>query len=133
MQIGLEKKEINQISIVQRRIYDRYQNRFDGYCFFYHKYGHKEIFGNGVLRNIIAWNNYDISRYKYGRRTQNIVNNSYNSFDVLNLELECYKDNNFRHIVRKFPINFSKYAISKYTDMKTKCWENKNQHLNVED
>ena len=30
-------------------------------------------------------------------------------------------------------MNFSKYAISKYTDLKTKCWKKKNQPLNSED
>ena len=120
MQIGSTKQERNQVSTIQRRIYDRYQNIFDGYCFFCHKYGHKVVFCNGLLKNMIAWNNYDISIFKYGRRTQNTVNNSYNSFDVLNLELECYKCNNFGHIARNFPINFSKYAISKYTNLKTK-------------
>ena len=133
MHIGSAKKEINQTSIVQRRIYDRFQNKFDGYYFFCYKYGHKAVFCNGLLRNRIAWNNYDISRFKYGRRTQNILNNSYNSFHVLNIELECYKCNNFGHIARNCPINFSKSAISKYTNMKTKCWKKKNQHLNIED
>ena len=121
MRIGSTKQERNHVSMVQRRIYDRYQTRFDGYCFFCYKYGHKAIFCNGF------------SRSKYGRRTQNTVSNSYNSFDILNLELECYKCNHFGHIARKCPINFSKYAISKYTDLKTKGWKKKNQHLNIED
>ena len=121
MRIGSTKQERNKVSTVQRRIYDRYQTRFDGYCFFFHKYGHKAVFCNDLLRNKIAWNNYDISIFKYGRRNQNIVNNSYNSFDVLKLERKCYKCNNFWHISRNFPMNFSKYAISKYTDLKTKC------------
>ena len=54
MQIGSAKQERNQISTVQRRNYDNYQNRFNGYCFFCYKYGHKAIFCNGLLRNRIA-------------------------------------------------------------------------------
>ena len=54
MQIGSAKQERNQVSTIQRRIYDRYQNKFDGYCFFCHKYEHKEVFYNGLLRNRIC-------------------------------------------------------------------------------
>ena len=40
------KQKKNQTSIVHRRIYDRYQNNFNGYCFFCYKYGHKAAFCN---------------------------------------------------------------------------------------
>ena len=76
MHIGSSKQERNQISMVQRRIYGRYQNKFEGYCVFCYNYGHKAVLCNCLLRNRIAWNNYDISRSKYGRRTQNTVSNS---------------------------------------------------------
>ena len=65
MQIGSAKQETNQVSTIRRRIYDMNQNRFDGYIFFCHKYGNKAFFCNGLLRNKIAWNNYNIYRFTY--------------------------------------------------------------------
>ena len=96
------KQKENQTPIVHRRSYDKYQNKFNGYCFFCYKYGHKDVFCNAFSRNIIAHNNHDKSRFEYGRRNdriiQNNVNNSYNRFDVLSFEIECYRCNNFGHV-----------------------------------
>ena len=40
------KQQENQISTVHRRIYDMYKNKFNCYCFFCYKYGHKAAFCN---------------------------------------------------------------------------------------
>ena len=71
---------------------------------------------------LITHNNHDKSRFDYGRRhdrtIHNNVNNSYNIFDVLSFEIECYMCNNFGHVSRKCPMNFQKSAESNYTNLK---------------
>ena len=136
MQRGSVKHEGNQTLTMQKRSYDKYQNKFDGYCFFCYKYGHKEIFCNVFSRNIIAHNSHDISRSEYGRRydksIQNSVNNSYNRFDALKFEVECYRCNNFGHISRNFPMNFQKFVVNDYTNNKTRYWKRKSDHVDFE-
>jgi hypothetical protein len=132
-----ERKEDNQASTMHRKSYRRHQNKFEGYCFFCYKYGHKAAFCNAFSRNIIAHNSHSISRSEYGRRhdksSLNNVNNSYNRFDSLKFEIECYICNNFRHTSRNCPMNFQKYAINHYTNQKTSYWKRKNDHLELEE
>ena len=123
------KHEGNQTSIVHRRSYDRYWNRFDGYRFFCYKYGHKYAFCNSFSRNIISHNSHEKSRFDYGRRhdrtIQNSVNNSYNRFDILRFEGEWHRCNNFGHVSRNYPMNFHKSVEPNYTNLKTRCWKKK--------
>jgi hypothetical protein len=136
-QKGSEKKEDNQTSTVHRKSYGRHQNRFEGYCFFCYKYGHKATFCNVFSRNISAHNSHGISRFEYERRhdksIQNNVNNSHNRFDALKFEVECYRCNNFGHISRNCPVNFQKSVINQYTNQKTSYWKRKNDHLEIEE
>ena len=122
---------------MHRRSYGRHQNRFEGYCFFCYKYGHKATFCNVFLRNISAHNSHGISRFEYERRhdksIQNNVNNSHNRFDALKFEVECYRCNKFGHISRNCPMNFQKSVINQYTNKKTSYWKRKNDHLEIEE
>jgi hypothetical protein len=114
--IESERLEEIQASIVHRRSYGRHQNRFEAYCFFCYKYGHKATFYNVFSRNIGAHNSHGISRFEYERRhyksIQNNVNNSHNRFDALKFEVEFYRCNNFGHISRNCPMNFQKFVIN---------------------
>ena len=40
------KQRENQISTLHRRSYDRHHNKYNGYCFFCYKHGHKDYFCN---------------------------------------------------------------------------------------
>ena len=137
MHMDSMKQEGNQTSTFQRRSYDKHQNRFNGYCFFCYKYGHKATFCNAFSRNIIAHNNHDTSRFEYGRRhdkiIQNSVNNSFNRFDALKFEVECYRCNNFGHISRNCPMNFQKSVTNQHTNQKSSYWKKKNNHVEFEE
>jgi hypothetical protein len=136
-QKGSEKQEDNQASTVHRKNYGSHQNRFEGYCFFFYRYGHKAYFYNVFSRNISTRNSHGISRFGYERRhdkyIQNNVNNSHNIFDALKFDVECYRCNNFGHISRNCPMNFQKSVINQYTNQKTCYWKRKNDHLEIEE
>jgi hypothetical protein len=86
-----ERQEENQGSTVHRRSYGRHQNRFEGHCFFFYKYGHKAAFCNSFSRKINAHNSHERSNFEYGRghgkTSQNNINYSYNIFDTLRYEI----------------------------------------------
>jgi hypothetical protein len=75
-----ERQEENQGSTVHRRSYGRHQNRFEGHCFFYYKYGHKASFCNSFSRKINAHNSHERSNFEYrrghGKTSQNNMNYS---------------------------------------------------------
>ena len=106
----IEKQEEKLRSNVQRRTHDRYQYKFNGYCFFCYNYGHKAAFCNKFSKKIYEHNGFDKSRQGYGNRLdvirQNKNSNTHNRFETLNHEIECYKCQNFGHISRNCPTNF---------------------------
>jgi hypothetical protein len=121
---------------VHRRSYGRHQNRFEGHCFFFYKHGHKAAFCNSFSRKINVHNNHERSNFEYGRghgrTSQNNMNYSYNRFDTLIYETECYKCNNYGHVLRNCPMSFQKFNEPTYTDFKTKFWKKKSENLNIE-
>jgi hypothetical protein len=131
-----ERQEENQGSTVHRRSYGRHKNKFEGRCFFCYKYGHKATFCNIFSRKINAHNNHERSNFEYGKghgkTSQNNINYSYNRFDTLRYETECYKCNNFEHVSRNYPMSFQKFNEPTYTDLKTKYWKKKSENLNTE-
>jgi hypothetical protein len=131
-----ERQEENQGSTVHRRSYGRHQNRFEGQCFFCYKYRHKAAFCNSFSRKINAHNSHERSNFEYrrghGKTSQNNMNYSYNRFDTLRYETECYKCNNFGHVSRNCPMSFQKFNEPTYTDLKTKYWKKKSENLNTE-
>ena len=60
------------------------------------------------------------------------MNYSYNRFDTLRYETECYKCNNFGHVSINFPMSFQKFNEPTYTYLKTKYWKKKSENLNIE-
>lgn len=61
------------------------------------------------------------------------MNNSFNRFDALKFEVECYRCNNFAHISRNHPMNFQKPIINQQTNQKTNYWKKKNDHVELEE
>jgi hypothetical protein len=60
------------------------------------------------------------------------MNYSYNRFDTLRYEIECYKCNNFGHVLINCPMFFYKFNEPTYRDLKTKFWKKKSKNLNIE-
>jgi hypothetical protein len=71
----------------------RYQNIFFGLCYACNNFGHKDVNCRDNNRNI---NNFKIHTQKgYPRRPSETHRRSYNRFESLSVEVECYKCNNF--------------------------------------
>ena len=84
----------------------RYQNYFPGLCYSCSNFGHKVVDCRAYVRFESSWNRnaYGNPRNQnegnYFRKPREAFNRNYNSFGVLNFEVECYKCNNFGHIAR---------------------------------
>ncbi len=115
-----ERQEENLDPTAQISTYNIHQNMFEGYYFFFYNYGHKVAFCNKFSRRINDHNSYEKPRYDNERRndrtSQNGMSNSYNRFDTLRYETECYKCNNFGHVSRNYPMNFQRFSGSTYTN-----------------
>ncbi len=131
-----ERQEEKLRPTVQRRTHDRYQNRFNGYCFFCYNYGHKATFCDKFSRKINEHNGYEKSRHRYGRRldtsSQKKISNTYNIFDTLNYETKCYKCQNFGHISRNYPTTSQKFRKPIYTNQQAQIWKRKSENLKAE-
>ena len=76
----------------------RYQTIFFGLCYACNNFGHKAINCRDNNKN----NNYFESHTQvgYSRRPSETQRRSYNRFESLSTEVECYKCNNFGHIAK---------------------------------
>jgi hypothetical protein len=73
-----------------------YQTIFFGLCYACNNFGHKTVNCRANNRNI---NNFESHTQKgYPRRPSEIERRSYNMFESLSTEVECYKCNNFGHM-----------------------------------
>jgi hypothetical protein len=76
----------------------RYQTIFFGLCYACNNFGHKAVNCRANNRN----NNYFESHTQrgYSRRPSETQRRSYNRFESLSTEVECYKCNNFGHMAK---------------------------------
>ena len=75
-----------------------YRTIFFGLCYACNNFGHKVV--NCRANNM---NNYDIESHTqrgYSRRPSETQRISYNRFESLRTEVECYKCNKFRHMAK---------------------------------
>jgi hypothetical protein len=82
------------------RIYStpRYQTIFFGLCYACNNFGHKAMNCRANNKNI---NNFESHTQKgYLRRPSETQRRSYNRFESLRTEVECYKCNNFGHMAK---------------------------------
>jgi hypothetical protein len=76
----------------------RYQTIFFGLCYACNNFGHKAVNCRANNRNI---NNFESHTQKgYPRRPSETQRRSYNMFESLSTEVECYKCNNFGHMAK---------------------------------
>jgi hypothetical protein len=95
-----------------------YQNIFFGLCYACNNFGHKVVNCRANSRNI---NNFEIHTQKgYPRRPSETHRRSYNRFESLSIEVECYKCNNFGHM--------SKYCRMTYPPREPQHNNNSHRH-----
>jgi hypothetical protein len=76
----------------------RYQTMFFSLCYACNNFGHKFMNCRANSRNI---NNFESNTQKgYLRRPSETQRRSYNMFESLSTEVECYKCNNFGHMAK---------------------------------
>jgi hypothetical protein len=76
----------------------RYQTIFFGLCYACNNFGHKVVNCGDNNRNN---NNFEIHTQRgYSRRPSETQRRSYNRFESLSTEVECYKCNNFGHVAK---------------------------------
>jgi hypothetical protein len=77
-----------------------YQTIFFGLCYACNNFGNKAMSCRANNRNI---NNFEIHTQKgYPRRNSETQRRSYNIFESLSTEVECYKCNKFGHISKYY-------------------------------
>jgi hypothetical protein len=78
----------------------RYQTIFFGLCYACNNFGHKAMNCRANNRNN---NNFESHTQRgYSRRPSETQRRSYNMFESLRTEVECYKCNNFGHVAKDF-------------------------------
>jgi hypothetical protein len=75
-----------------------YQTIFFGLCYACNNFGHKSVNHRANNRNN---NNFESHPQNgYSRRPSETQRRSYNKFESLSTEVECYKCNNFEHVAK---------------------------------
>jgi hypothetical protein len=91
-----EEEGFRRENYLKRYSNPKYQTIFFGLCYACNSFGHKSINCRCNNRNI---NNFKIHNQKgYLRRPSETQRRSYNRFESLSIEVECYKCNNFGHM-----------------------------------
>jgi hypothetical protein len=98
----------------------RYQTIFFGLCYACNNFGHKVVNCRANNRN----NNYFESHTQrgYSRRPSERQRRSYNRFESLSIEVECYKCNNFGHMAKNCRMGVPPKETS--TESQTRTSEN---------
>jgi hypothetical protein len=76
----------------------RYQTIFFGLCYACNNFGHKAVNCRANNRNNNNFESY--TQRDYSRRPSDTQRRSYNMFESLSTEVECYKCNNFGHMAK---------------------------------
>jgi hypothetical protein len=76
----------------------RYQTIFFGLCYACNNFGHKVVNCRANNRNSNNFESY--TQRDYSRRPSDTQRRSYNRFESLSTEVECYKCNNFGHMAK---------------------------------
>jgi hypothetical protein len=76
----------------------RYQTIFFGLCYACNNFGHKAVNCRANNRNNNNFESY--TQRDYSRRPSDTQRRSYNRFESLSTEVECYKCNNFGHMAK---------------------------------
>jgi hypothetical protein len=76
----------------------RYQTIFFGLCYTCNNFGHKAVNCRANNRNNNNFESY--TQRDYSRRPSDTQRRSYNMFESLSTEVECYKCNNFGHMAK---------------------------------
>jgi hypothetical protein len=93
-----EEEGFIRVTPFRRSSTPRYQTIFFGLCYACNNFGHKAMNCRANSRNI---NNFESHTQKgYPRRPSETQRRSYNMFESLSTEVECYKCNNFGHMAK---------------------------------
>jgi hypothetical protein len=122
-QIDKTQEEEGFIRAPPFRIYSttRYQNIFFGLCYACNNFGHKSI---NCRANNVSNNYFEIHTQRGPSETQI---RSYNRFESLSTEVECYKCNNFGHMAKN-----CRRTVPPKEPQKTTWIKNKDQYSNEE-
>jgi hypothetical protein len=113
----------------------RYQTIFLGLCYSCNNFGHKVVNCRANTKNI---NNYEgYTRNGYSRRSHEAQSRSYNIFESLSTEVECYKCNNFGHMAKDcrliVPPRESQQNINSHRHEPQRIWIRKQDQFNTEE
>jgi hypothetical protein len=93
-----EEEEFIRVPPFIRSSTPRYKTIFFGLCYACNNFGHKAVNCRSNKRNT---NNFEIHTQRgYPRRPSETQRRSYNRFESLSTKVECYKCNNFGHMVK---------------------------------
>jgi hypothetical protein len=93
-----EEEGFIKVTPFRRSSTPRYQTIFFGLCYACNNFGHKVVNCRANRRNI---NNFEShTQNGYPRRPIETQRRSYNRFESLSTEVECYKCNNFGHMAK---------------------------------
>jgi hypothetical protein len=93
-----EEERFIRAPLFKRSSTPKYQTTFFGLCYAFYNFGHKAVNCRANNKNI---NNFESYTQKgYPRRPSETQRRSYNKFEYLSTEVECYKCNNFGHMAK---------------------------------
>jgi hypothetical protein len=95
-----EEEEFIRVPPFRRSSTPMYQTIFFGLCYACNNFGHKVVHCRANNKNT---NNFEIHTQRgYPRRPSETQRRSYNMFESLSTEVECYKCNNFGHMAKDY-------------------------------
>jgi hypothetical protein len=108
----------------------RYKTIFFGLCYACNNFGHKAVNCRAKNMNINYFERH--TQRGYSRRPSETQRQSYNKFESLSIEVECYKCNNFGHMAKKTIPPKEPQQSHKQEPQKTTRIKNLDQYSNVE-